>query len=155
MLAKLSHQHSSSISAAILAVMVLSVLQFCMMSMAQGQTMSHGDHHELSVSHDEMKAEITHESGLSDGVHDCCITGSSMSHAMGDLEMACPDCEDSDPALQLSSSSDLKPLFALLYVVVQEALNETLQTRTWQVFTEPDILSSQPEIYLAKASFLE
>lgn len=155
MLAKLSHQHSRSISAALLAVMILSVLQFCMMSMAQGQTMSHGNHHEQSVNHHEVMADMIHEASLADDLHDCCISGSSISHAMGDMEMACPDCEDSDPALQLGNLSDLKPLYALLYVVVQEALNEATQTRTWQVFTEPDILSSQPEIYLAKASFLE
>ena len=155
MLAKLSYQHSRSISAALLAVMVLSVLQFCMMSMAQGQTMSHGNHHEQSASHHEMMAEMVHETDLSDDLHDCCISGTSMSHTMGDMEMACPDCEDSDPALQLGNISDLKPLYALLYVVVQDVLDQTMQTRTWQVFTEPDILSSQPEIYLAKASFLE
>lgn len=155
MLAKLSHQHSRSISAALLAVMILSVLQFCMMSMAQGQAISHGNHHEQSASHHEMMVEMVHEASLAEDVLDCCISGSSMSHTAGDMEMACPDCEDSDPALQLGNLSDLKPLYALLYVVVQEALNEAMQTRTWQVFTESDILSSQPEIYLAKASFLE
>lgn len=155
MLAKLSYQHSRSISAALLAVMVLSVLQFCMMSMAQGQSMSHGNHHEPSASHHEMMSAMAHEAVLSDDVHDCCISGSAMPHTMEEMDMACPDCEDSDPALQLGHFSDLKPLYALLYVVVQQALDETLQTRTWQVFTEPDILSSRPEIYLAKASFLE
>ncbi|WP_299733578.1 hypothetical protein [uncultured Endozoicomonas sp.] len=155
MLVKLSYQHSRSISAALLAVMILSVLQFCMMSMAQGQTMSHGNNHQQSASHHEMMAEMVHEVVLAGDVHDCCISDSSLSHTVGDREMACPDCEDSDPALHLSSLSDLKPLYALLYVVVQEALNHATQTRTWQVFTEPNILSSQPEIYLVKASFLE
>ena len=155
MLANLSHKHSRSISAALLAVMVLSVLQFCMMSMAQDQTMFDGNHHEQSAIHHEMMVEMVHETDISDNLHDCCIYNSSMSHAMGDLEMVCSDCEDSDPALQPTYFSDLNPLYSLLYMVVHEALNLTTQTRTWQVFTEPDILSSQPEIYLAKASFLE
>ena len=121
--------------------------------------MSHGSSHEsfhkMPDSHHGMLSEMAHETSHSDNVHDCCVTGSTLSHNMEDMDAACPDCEDSDPALQLSNTPDLKPLYALLYVVVQEVLNETLQTRIWQVFTEPDILSSRPDIYLANASFLE
>ncbi len=113
---------------------------------------SHGTLHEMP---DGLTSEMAHDSSHSGNIHDCCVTGSTLSHSMEDMEAACPDCEGSDPALQLSNTFDLKPLYALLYVVVQEVLNETLQTRVWQVFTEPDILSSRPEIYLAKASFLE
>lgn len=157
MLATLSHKHSRSISTALLAVMILSVLQLCMMSMVEGRMMQHGDHHESMMMHDDTSHhDMMHDlsdDALSSDNHDCCITGSQT--ALNDSDHFCPDCEDNEPGLQFSSSPDIKPLFSLLYVVVQQALNETLQTRTWQAFTEPEILSSRPEIYLAKASFLE
>ena len=119
--------------------------------------MQHGDHHESMVMdndlpHHDRLHSLSDEAVSSDN-HDCCIASPQVE--LNDSDHFCPDCEDDEPVLQLSGSPDIKPLFSLLYVVVQEALNQTAQTRTWQVFTEPDILSSRPEIYLAKTSFLE
>ena len=119
--------------------MILSVLQFCMMSMAEAQVQA--------VSHHEMMAEVA---ALAE--HGCC---SASAHDAETPEVVCPDCEKSDSALPFSSASDIKPLFSLLYLTVQHLLDAPLQTRIWQVFIESDILSAQPKIYLANVSFLE
>ena len=91
----------------------------------------------------------------SDGMaHDCCQPDSPVSR-MVMTDVVCPDCEGDTPALQVSSAPDLKPVFMLLFTVVQQVFDPVPKTRNWQVFTEPDIRTSLPDIYLAKAAFLE
>ena len=146
MIATFSHHYRRPISTALLVVMVLSVLQFCMMSVAEGQGSAHKTH---------SSSEAVMAEDMSDSTMDCCSVPTT-SDSGAKMVMSCPDCDDSDPAFQASLAPDLKPLLTLLYyVVMQEVQNDTQKTRIWQVFTEPDILSSLPDIYLAKATFLE
>ncbi|MFK0569576.1 hypothetical protein [Endozoicomonas sp.] len=150
MLQTLHHRHHRSLSMAFVAVMLLSVLQFCLMNMAEGPLAQHQS--ESLLTNTSATSEQTLLVSAIDSTHDCCVIDSA---SIGAMEAACPDCENDSQALQILAGPDLKPLFTLLYVVVQEVLNQTLYARLWQQFTEPDILSSLPDIYLAKASFLE
>ncbi|GAA4651887.1 hypothetical protein GCM10023116_41710 [Kistimonas scapharcae] len=132
--------------------MLLSVLQFCLMGVAEGKTMHPSSMESTMVM--EMDSAMMMAMDTGDGmVHDCCLPDNPVSPtAMADK--VCPDCEGDAPALQVSSP-DLKPVFMLLFTVVQPMFDPVPQTRNWQVFTEPDIRTSLPDIYLAKAAFLE
>ena len=138
-----------------MVLMLLSVLQFCVMLFSGQKAEAQVTHHQdESFSVDVVTAELSHAESAADVeiLHDCCAMDTE---PMAAMESACPDCENDGEVLQTSAGPDLKPLFSLLYIVVQETLNQTTNVRFWQQFTEPDILSSLPEIYLAKASFLE
>lgn len=134
-----------------MAVMLLSVLQFCLMTVAEGQPQS-VHHQNQGLQSVSMADELAMAATSVDSLHDCCVIDSTPLDA---LEAACPDCENDSEVLQTSAGPDPKPLFSLLYIVVQEVLNQTTNVRFWQQFTEPDILSSLPDIYLANVSFLE
>ncbi|KEI70939.1 hypothetical protein GV64_09495 [Endozoicomonas elysicola] len=151
MLQILHHRHRRSLSVAFMVMMLLSVLQFCLMSVAEAQVTHHQGE---SFSDYVVTAELSHAGSAenAESLHDCCAIDAKPTVAM---EAACPDCENDSEVLQTSAGPDLKPLFSLLYIVVQEVLNQTTNVRFWQQFTEPDILSSLPDIYLANVSFLE
>ena len=141
-----NRQHNRSISAALLAVMILSVLQFCVMPLAQAGSFS-----ELT-SDNSVHVSVDNEMADMDN-HDCCLDDFSTSSV--EMEASCPECEDIDSALKVSAPDTSEPLFALLYIVVQEAISQSLKIHNWRSFTEPNIVASRPDIYLANATFLE
>ncbi len=146
MLAKLDH-HRQTISIALMAVMLLSVLLFCPMTVDAGQIENpYGGHVDMPMA--DMMSDNPEMS-----MHDCCKPG-KLPLQQTENNVVCPDCEAPDQVLQ-PQISDLQPVYMLLYVVLLQELNQLSEPHRWQIFNEPDLLSSQPDIYLAKASFLE
>ncbi len=140
---KLLLQHSRIISTALLVVMVLSVLQLCFMPLtsAKPETTAHIN---MAISPD-MADEMDNMAKL-----DCCLD--SVVKAM---DTPCPECEDIDSALQVKPSDSINPLFALLYIVIQDQVSQVGKHLFWRNLKEPDILASQTDIYLVNATFLE
>lgn len=159
MFAQLHFQYSRIISITLLVVMILSVLQFCIMSSAFGNT---GIPSGMVMSGHDMPAEmmdhkasgrVNNDSSMAGNnltAHDCCDDQGSSSE-----DVVCPDCEDEEPAMQAGIPDHIEPLFSLLYVIFRDVLNLSSRLTNWQAVTEPEILSTLPKIYLAKASFLE
>ncbi|MGY0219559.1 hypothetical protein ACWJJH_19575 [Endozoicomonadaceae bacterium StTr2] len=122
-----------------------------MMSAAFGNMTMHGSFspaEQAMTEHQGMSHDGMAMSGMM--LHDCCSDLENIA-----MDSACTDCEDSDPAPQTSVPDQLKPLFSLLFIIVQQTLNLDQKASSWEEHTEPDVLASRPEIYLAKASFLE
>ncbi len=145
-LTSLHRHHRRPVGIALLVAMLLSVLQFCMMSVAEGKSM-----HPSPMENAMVMEMMDTGHGMA---HDCCQPESPVSRAIM-TDAVCPDCEGDAPALQVTFTPDLKPVFMLLFTVVQPLFDPVPQTRNWQVFTEPDIRTALPDIYLAKAAFLE
>ena len=150
------HDRRFVISMALLTVMVLSVLLFCPMTVDAGQMQLSHDNHSDMLMADMMSENLEDRSGNSSGnspemnMHNCCKPGETLL----ENDTLCPDCKESEQVLQ-PHFSDLQPVYMLLYVVLLQTLDPALEGHVWQTRNELDILSSQPDIYLAKVSFLE
>lgn len=134
MTTRLHHNHSRTISTALLVVMILCILQLCMISTAFGSMPIH----EYGESADH---------GLQ---HNCCTALEAP-----EVEISCIDCEDDQPVMKASVPDHPKPLFSLLYIALQLTLPPDQKATAWVKNTESGLLAARPDIYLANTSFLE
>ena len=130
------NQYNRAISTALLAVMLLSVLQFCVMPLANAKLFQADETAPLMANMEN---------------HDCCLNDISKM----EMETTCPDCDDIDSALKVSIPDQSDPLFTLLYFVTQVTLDHSQEIQHWRSDTEPNILAVRPNIYLTNATFLE
>ena len=144
MLTELYQRHYYLITNALIALVVISVLQFCAMPMSANQAVD-----------SSLMSPSFHSTDSIKQTHDCCAPELSATPLSEHPALACPECDNSEPALSLSALTDLTPAYGLFYIVVQVTLNQTTTLRDWYRLEEPDIRSSLPDIYLANSVFLE
>ena len=143
MFTHLQQHYSRPLGTTLLVLMLLSVLQFCLVPVVNAQQSDHLP---------EPPASVMPEGSLS--AHDCCLPD-NLTQVTAEVETLCPECESADGLPQTFLPDHPEPLFALLYITAQQALNPVHTIRRWQTDSEPIILASRPDIYLANASFLE
>lgn len=145
-LLQLKYRYGQKISFALLAMMLLTLLQLCVMNNAQA---------EMKHEPGKMMMDMS-DKGMSESMemdHDCCEADNPASRMELESEL-CPECDSDDNALN-PLLPDYKPLFTLLYVVTTQLLVDVQSERNWLDVAQLSIQTSLPEIYLANASFLE
>ncbi len=83
-----------------MVMMLLSVLQFCLMTVAEAKVAHHQGE---NFSGDIVTAESSHAEAAADveSLHDCCAIDAK---PITTMETACPDCENDSEVLNLCGS---------------------------------------------------
>ncbi|MGY0219597.1 hypothetical protein ACWJJH_19765 [Endozoicomonadaceae bacterium StTr2] len=143
MFTHLQQHYSRPLGTTLLVLMLLSMLQFCLMPIVNAQP---------SGLQPELPVSVTSEESVL--AHGCCLPD-NLAQVTAKAETLCPECESADGLPQTFLPDHPEPLFALLYITAQQTLDPVHTIRHWQTDSEPIILASRPDIYLANATFLE
>ncbi len=143
-LTELKSRSAQKTSVITLMLVVLSLLQFCFIPIAKVAI----ERSFITLGEDFSRLSKVEQQIVS---HDCCLDKQPSST---ELKPLCHHCDSDFKAVQISQISS-NPVFALQYLAFLNLDDNYHSPAVWQRNTEPWIISTFPDIYLAKQSFLE
>ncbi|WP_263322340.1 hypothetical protein [Endozoicomonas sp. Mp262] len=143
-LTELKSRSAQKASVIALMLVVLSLLQFCFISVTRAAIERPCVTLDENVpGHSKVEQQIIS--------HDCLLQKHTFTTQLKPL---CHHCDSEFKAIQISQLS-LNPVFALQYLAFSNLNLDSYSPVAWQRNTEPWITITFPDIYLAKQSFLE
>ena len=129
-LVRTNSKYSIHTSALMLALLVAVILQLCMVETAF--------------------AKSSEPTAVMSEMHDCCDDGPL---SQVDVDSLCLECDSGALTVHHALSAP-EPDFMLQYVTALLPLSSNA-VDDWQLWTEPEIISRLPDIYLVQGVFLE